>query len=288
VELGDKVKAGQVLARIDDAALRDTVRSAETAVRTTEGDLAMAKRQEERVEKLAQAGALAERDLEVARTQRAGVEARLEDAKAKFAQAREMVAHTVVTSPMDGVVSQQPVHAGDVVSPGAPMFTVIDPSSMRLEASVPSEAVALVAVGTPVQFQVRGYPDPFTGKIERIAPAADPQSRQIPLVITIPNPSGQLLAGLFADGRVMATQHDGLVVPAAAVDQAGKSITVLRVKDGKVDRVQVELGLRDERSERVEVTSGLAEGDVVLLGAARTIAPGTAVRVDVADRTAER
>ena len=84
---------------------------------------------------------------------------------------------------------------------------------------------------------------------------------------------------LFAEGRVESEVRRGLVVPGTAVDETSGSPVVTRVRDGKVERVDVKLGIRDRESERVEIVSGLSEGDVVLVGAARSVTPGTAVTI---------
>jgi RND family efflux transporter MFP subunit len=151
---------------------------------------------------------------------------------------------------------------------------------MRLEASVPSEALGALRVGQPVQFRVRGYPDqPFDGRIERISPVADPGTRLVPIFVTIPNTKGRLVGGLFAEGRVTSETRNALVVPSTAVDVTGARPWVLRVKNGKAERVEVGLGVRDDRTERVEITQGVGAGDVLLMGAAQTVTPGTPVRV---------
>jgi RND family efflux transporter MFP subunit len=149
---------------------------------------------------------------------------------------------------------------------------------MRLEASVPTEDLGWLSVGKPVLFDVRGYPgQSFEGKIQSIAPAADAATRQIPILVDLPNESGKLVAGLFADGRVAAEVKQALLVPIAAVDAAADQPTVLRVKQGAVERVPVTLGLRDEQRELVEVTAGLAAGDVLLAHPAGGVVPGTKV-----------
>ena len=153
-------------------------------------------------------------------------------------------------------------------------------SSMRLEASVPSENLSALKVGATVDFTVRGYDQPFQGRIERIAPQADPTTRQVPIFVTIPNTGGRLVAGLYAEGRVITQRADGLVAAANAVNTADTPPWALRVANGKTERVNVTVGLRDPRTERLEVTSGLNEGDVVLRGAAQGITPGTPVRVN--------
>lgn len=279
-ELGQTVKKGQVLARIEANAQGDAVRSAEAAVRSARENLDVARRQADRTKALVEGGALAERDLETARSAAVAAEAQLGQARAQLASARTALGNATVRSPMDGVISKAPVHRGDVVAPGAELFTIIEPSSMRLEASVPSDDLSSVAVGTPVTFEVRGYPgQKFKGTIERVAPAADPATRQIPILVSIPNESGKLVAGLFAEGRLAGGTREALVVPSAAVDTSQESPTVTRVNKGVVERVNVQLGVSDGTEEVVEVLSGLAEGDVVLLRNARGLPPGTHVEL---------
>jgi multidrug efflux pump subunit AcrA (membrane-fusion protein) len=155
---------------------------------------------------------------------------------------------------------------------------VIDPSSMRLKAAVPSEALPVVRVGAPVTFRVRGYPDQtFAGAIDRIAPAADEITRQIPVWVKIPNPGGKLVAGLFAEGRIADQAREGLVVPLAAVNLITTPPSVKRVVDDRVEDVSVGVGIRDEIGRTIEITRGLGEGDLLLRGAASSIAAGTAV-----------
>jgi hypothetical protein len=105
------------------------------------------------------------------------------------------------------------------------------------------------------------------------------QTKQVAIQASIPNSAGVLVAGLFVDGRVSAEKRVGVLVPEAAVDQTGIVPNVMRLKGGKVEKVEVQVGLRDDAAERVEITAGLAGGDTVLLGAARGITIGTTVRV---------
>jgi multidrug efflux pump subunit AcrA (membrane-fusion protein) len=135
-------------------------------------------------------------------------------------------------------------------------------------------------VGIPVNFTVRGYEQPFEGRIERISPTADPTTRQVPIFVSIPNTAGRLLAGLYAEGRVVTDSATGLVVDADAIVESGESTWVLRVHDGRTERVEVTIGVRDPRTERVQLTTGVAEGDLLLRGSAQAITPGTTVAVE--------
>jgi RND family efflux transporter MFP subunit len=181
---------------------------------------------------------------------------------------------------MNGIVSRRQVSSGDVVTPGAELYTIIDPSSMQMEGSVPSAEIGALRVGAPVIFEVRGYPgQTFEGRIARISPVADPVTRQVPIFVAIPNAGSRLVAGLFAEGRVTREVRQGLVVPDVAVNVAGARPWVLRITGDATERVEVTLGLRDERTERVEIAEGVKAGDRLLVGAAQGIGPGTPVRV---------
>lgn len=279
-EKGQAVRAGQTLARIDDAALQSQVISAQSAVRSAEQAVQLAARNVERNQTLEAAGAVATRDLETARNQLAAAQAQLAGARAQLANAQKQVAKTTVDAPISGIVSERPVSAGSVVNMGSPMFVIVDPGSMQLEGSVPAADLGQVRVGAPVRFTVTGYPgQTFTGTVARINPAADPVTRQVPVIVSIPNSGGALVSGLFAEGRVQNETRQGVMVPATAVDERGVQPAVVRVTGGKAERVNVTLGVRDPETDRVEITSGLNAGDTLLIGAAVGTTPGTPVSI---------
>ncbi|HET9274634.1 MAG TPA: efflux RND transporter periplasmic adaptor subunit [Gemmatimonadales bacterium] len=280
VEPGERVRAGQVLARLDDSGIRDAALSARSAVRTATEGLAVARRDAERAEDLAGAGALSKRELEQARWSVTSAEGALADARSRLASAEKQQAKTVIRAPFAGVVSERPANAGDVLQVGNPVVTVVDPGSLRLEATVPVSAVSDLRTGTPVDFTVSGYEDrSFTGTVERINPSVDPATRQVRIFVAIPNERGRLVTGLFAEGRVSVEQRDAVAAPLSAIDFRAMSPAVRRVRNGTVELVPVTLGLRDEVAELVEITAGLAPGDTVLIGPAASLAAGTPVRL---------
>jgi RND family efflux transporter MFP subunit len=287
VDPGARVSKGTPLVRIDDSAIRDMYLSAKSGVTQAELAADIAKREQDRAEKLLAAGAIAQSQAEMARRGALGAVAALDDAKARLASAQKNLDNTVVKAPYDGIVSERAVNAGDIVAPGAPLVTIVDPSTMRLEGAVPADQLGTVHVGSPVTFTVTGYPGrTFNGSISSVYPSADPQTRQVRLFARIPN-SGGLVAGLFASGRIAASRHDGITAPLNAIDQRGVKPTVARLKGGKIEKVEVVLGTRDEATEQIELTSGVVAGDTLLVGAAAGITPGTQVRVSSgADRAA--
>jgi len=287
-ELGDQVEKGALLARIENDWIQGQVQAASSGLAAAEEDLKIAERELERTTTLAEAGALSERDLDMAESGANGARARLLAARAQAGAASDQLDAIVLRSPIAGLVSERAIHVGDVVAPGAKLFTVIDPSSLRLEGSVSAEAVGRLVPGVPVEFEVQGFADrTFVGSIERVSPAVDPATRQIPVLVSIPNPDRVLLAGLFAEGRVATARRDALVIPLTAVDVGAARPTVLRVNDGKVEEVEVDIGLVDDSAQQVEVVTGLAAGDQVIVGAARDVEPGRAVRIEVATADAE-
>ena len=202
------------------------------------------------------------------------------DAQARVASAEKNLRNATIRAPFAGVVSEKSVNPGDIVAPGAALFTIIDPRSLRLEASVPTSALGDVRVGAPVSFSVNGFSDrTLEGRVIRVNPSVDPQTKQVRLLASVPNSGGQLVAGLFVEGRVDAQKRVGVLVPEQAIDQTAIAPYVMRLKGGKVERIEVQVGARDQAAEAFEVRSGLSAGDTVLLGAARGISPGSQVRV---------
>lgn len=280
VDRGQSVRQGAVIGRIAARELDDALVSAQVAVKSAENSLTVAKSDAARTESLVKGGALAARDLEQARNLVAGAEAQLAAAKSRETGVRQQLDDTIVKAPITGVVSDRPASAGDILTPGTPIVTIIDPSSMRLEAAVTSDQVSLVRPGATVRFRIRGLSSELvTGTIDRLSPTADPITRQVTIFVTMPNAGGKLIAGLFAEGRVDAETRRGVIVPMGAVDETGPTATVTRIRDGKAERVTVTLGIRQSEAELIEIRSGLTAGDVVILGAAKTLSPGTPVRV---------
>jgi RND family efflux transporter MFP subunit len=279
VDRGQIVQEGTLVARISSRDLEASFASSKAAVTSAETALAVARTEHQRTEALVKGGALAARDLEQTRNAVSIAEAQLAAAKARQQSVWQQIDDTSVKAPFAGIVSARPASLGDVVSPGTELVTIIDPSSLRLEALVPSDQIGEVKPGAPVHVSIRGVDGMVVGKVERVSPSADPITRQVSIFVSVPNRNGKLIAGLFADGRVHTATRTGIVVPLSAVDETGAVPLVTRVKDGKADRVAVELGIRQLDTEQVEVTKGIASGDVLIVGSAKGVAAGTPVNV---------
>lgn len=279
VDVGQRVAQGAPLARVDDGILQDASLSARSNVTQATVGADQAARELQRAKTLVAAGAIAERDVEGAERANLAAQAQLADAKARLTTVEKNLRNATIRAPFAGVVAEKSVSPGDIVAPGAALFTVIDPRSLKVEASVPTSALADVRVGAPVLFTVNGSDRQLEGRVTRVSPMVNPQTKQVSLFASVPNAQNALVAGLFVEGRVAVEKRVGILVPERAVDQTGIAPIVMRLKGGKVERVQVQLGVRDEGAETVEIRSGLAGGDTVLLGAARGISVGSLVVV---------
>lgn len=293
---GEPVAAGEVLARIAQGSLDDAVRSARAAAENARNALGLARREAARQRSLLAAGAVSQHDVETAEQQARSAQAGLAQARAQLAAAEVQLGNAVVRAPFAGLVSAKQVSAGDVVQTGAALYTIVDPSLLELAATVPAEALADLRVGLAVEFTVTGFPGrTFAGRVSRINPSADPATRQVRVYAELPNPAAtaagagpggpRLVSGLYAEGRITSQAHLALTLPGAAIDRTLQQPAVETVQGGRVVRAEVTLGTVDEQADRVEVKSGVAPGEVVLVGPARDIPPGTAVVVSPALQT---
>ncbi len=284
VDAGASVSSGEILAVVDTFPLADAVRSARSQVTSAELGDQVANRNYERMQTLHNAGAISDRDLETAHNQAAAADATLADARSRQTSAENLKADAIVRAPFAGVVSERPANGGDVVQMGTALMTIVDPTQLQLEASVPADQLAQVKPGAKVEFNVTGFSGRrFVGKVARINPTVDPTTRQVRIYVSVPNGDRTLTAGAFADGRVATTSVRALTVPTAAIDSKAALPSVRRVRNGVVESVPVTLGVRDDVAERVEITKGISVGDTLLIGGAMGTPVGAVVRPAHAD-----
>jgi RND family efflux transporter MFP subunit len=277
-ENGEAVRRGDLLVRLDDTAIRDSLASAEEAVRAVAQGFEQAERQVQRQKTLQAQGMTSMQALEDAEVRRNNAQSELVAAKARVVSARQMLHRTEVRAPFDGVVSDRKVSAGDTAQTGKELVKVIDPRSMRFEGLVSSDRMHELKIGQRVDFRVNGYPNTeFDGTIKRIDPAADPTTRQVEVIVAFTGAEMPKVAGLYAEGRIEAGSAQVLTVPDSAVVRSGDTTHVWRVKDQALQKVQVQLGERDARRGDYPVKSGLSAGDVILRAPGTTLADGQKV-----------
>jgi RND family efflux transporter MFP subunit len=264
-ENGEMVKKGDVLLRLDETSIRDSLTSAEEATRAAEQTLAQTQRMYERQKTLLASGMVSTTALEDAEVRRNNAQSDVAAAKSRSVAARQQLTRTLVRAPFDGIVSERKVSNGDTAQVGKELIKVIDPSSMRFEGMVSADKIGVVKIGQPVLFRVNGYPDKqFTGKVKRVDPAANAITRQVEVLVEFADSVRPGVAGLYAEGRVEAEITSSLMIPPSALVQAGDSNYVWRIKNGSLAKVPLRIGTRDERTGRWQVLSGLQSGDMVV------------------------
>ena len=264
-ENGEPVKHGDVLVRLDETSIRDSVNSADEAVRAAQQTLEQAERMFQRQKTLRASGMVSTQSLEDAEIRRNNATSDLAAARARLVSARQQLTRTVVRAPFDGIVSERKVSNGDTAQVGKELIKVVDPASMRFEGRVSADKVGVVKVGQPVLFKVNGYPGQnFNGKVKRVDPAANPVTRQVEVLVSFADNNQPRVAGLYAEGRVESDVSSALMVPDSALVRNGDASYVWRLKDKKLQKATLSIGARDDRSGKWQVLAGLASGDQLM------------------------
>lgn len=265
-ENGDQVKAGDVLVRLDDTSIRDTLASSRTAADSASQAYDQAQRQYERMVKLKAEGLVSTQQVEDAEVRRNAAQSEREAGKSQLVAATQQQGRTLVRAPFAGIVSDRQVSAGDTAQVGKELLKVIDPRSLRFEGYVSANSIGAVRQGQKVTFRVNGIEDKqFNGTITRVNPAADAATRQVGVLVSFAKgeqPPG--IAGLYAEGQVESSQREGLALPGSVIVRDGDNAFAWVLKGGKLQKVALKLGDRDSRSGDTVLLEGLAAGDKVL------------------------
>jgi membrane fusion protein, multidrug efflux system len=265
-EEGDVVRRGQALARVDDRELRAQHEAAEAAYQVALSSY-------DRARQLRERRVITLPEYERERTAEAAARANLD-------QTRTRLEHTVIVTPVDGVVTEKRVEAGDLVGPQTRLFTVADVSTLVVRVGVSELDVVRVAVGDPVTLMLDAFPGhTFEAVVRRVFPTADPGTRLVPVEVALQGSGAAVVRpGFLARVTFAVGTHDGvLLVPAGAVVGAGGTQSVFVLDNGAVVRRTVTTGLTSEG--RVEVRTGLAAGERVVVRGSNMLRDGMAVRV---------
>ena len=282
-ENGDTVRRGDLLVRLDDTAIRDSLTSADASARAADQAFVQAERQFQRMTTLRGSGMASVQALEDADIRRNTAQSDLAAAKARTVLARQQLQRTEARAPFDGIVSDRKVSAGDTAQIGKELLKVIDPASMRFEGLVSADKIGDVKTGQPVSFRVNGYgQQEFIGKVRRVNPAANATTRQVEVLVDFVDKHQPKLAGLYAEGHIEAGSTTSLTVPATALVRDGDQASIWRMKDKKIQKTAVVVGERDPRSGDFALTSGLADGDMVIRYPTATLKDGQNVELSAA------
>jgi membrane fusion protein (multidrug efflux system) len=279
-ENGEPVKRGDVLVKLDETAIRDSLGSAEASARAATQALEQAERQLERLKTLRASGMTSAQALDDAEVRRNSAQSEVAAARTRAVLARQQLQRTLVRAPFDGVVSDRKVSAGDTAAIGKELLKVIDPTSMRFEGRVSADKISAVKVGQPVSFRINGYGEQeFQGVVRRIDPSANDVTRQVEVLVGFANSNQPKVSGLYGEGRIDSDTQAALMLPEGALVKAGDKAYTWRLKDKTLTKAALVLGARDPRSGNYEVKSGLAAGDTVMRNPSSSFKDGQKVEM---------
>ena len=325
VDVGDRVRAGQLLAVLEVPELQDEIRQDEAAVKRASEEIKRAQADLERAQSVydvAHLGAtrlanvmkvrpnlvaqqdideasgrdrVAEAQVGTARAALASAGEQLEIAKAGQSKTQTLFDYARITAPFAGVITRRYADTGAMIQAGTssqtqamPIVRLSENDRLRLVIPVPESAVARIRVGTPVNVTVQSLHKTVTGTVARFADRLDTETRTMRVEVDVPNANLELVPGMYADASLVLDQVRNVVVaPVEAVDRTETGARVLVVgRDGRLDARTVTIGL--ETANRVEVKTGLSDGDVVVVGSRAQLKSGSIVAPKVvAAATAE-
>lgn len=248
VKAGDRVAAGQVLVRLDDREIRQQLTAAEAALKQAEAEL-------RRTRQLFEKNASTEQALTAAETAH-------QSALANVDQIRVMLSYATVTSPIDGIVAESRVEAGDMANPGGVLLSVYDPTDMRLEVPVPVRLIDRFEMGQE-RIATLDFPSgTYTAVVKEIVGEIDPMSRTRRVKLQLDTRGEDILPGTFGRIWVAGDERRAIVLPAPAVLRIGQLEMVDAVENGRVFRRLIKSAPGSDGAR--EILSGLKDGDTIL------------------------
>ena len=249
VGTGTKVAKGQTLIELDSREIQEKL----TAARI---NLKQSKTEYDRTLNLYKKNAATEQALTAA-------EHRYSSAQSQVAEIKVMLTYTTINSPIDGIVTERKIEAGDLANPGQVLLRVYDPRKMRLEVPVPVRLIEKLSLNQTVDITLDRPARPFKGKVSEIVGEIDPSSRTQRVKIRIDNKKGDVLPGTFGRVWVSENPRKAVVIPAGAVSMVGQLEMVNVVQNDRVLRRMVKTG--PSYGKLVEILSGLSAGEVILV-----------------------
>lgn len=300
VDLGDRVKTGDPLARVDTRLFRLEVEQAEAALRVAkENQTRLLAEVDDARANMARAEELHRREListqerdrartaaRVAEAQLQGSTAEIQKMEAMLNMSKKKLGDTVIRAPISGAIARRFVNVGEYVAatalPTTPLFSIVALDPLKYTGTVPERYSPDLRTGQTVQLTVEAYgQETFNGRITRLAPAVEVQTRTLVLEARIPNPAGRLRPGFFAKGNVLTRRDETVVfVPTEALSYLVGIHKVFVIAAGKAEERIVQPGAR--QGDFVEITSGVKSGEVVATSNVAQLFNGAPVTVAAA------
>jgi RND family efflux transporter MFP subunit len=262
VREGDRVRRGQIIARLDGADVEGSIRQSRAGVGAASSALADAQIDFERFQRLYERASVSENEWRKVRLKRDAARESLNQAQAAQDTANAQRAYVDIRSPDDGVVVARLKQAGDLAAPGAPMLTLEVGRALLFETSVSEAHVAAIAVGSRARVKIDALTQVFEGTVSRVVPSGDPVTRSYLVKVALPETAG-LMPGMFGRASFAVGDSPSLLVPAQALVERGGLRGVFLVDEAGLARFRW-LRTGREWPDRIEVTAGLAAGERIV------------------------
>jgi len=281
VQRGSSVGAGDELIRLDDREIRLQITEASSAI--TPEQVELARDDYERKQRLFADGAVTRSALDQSKNQYLGLDSAYRSAQARIAQLRTRLAKTRITAPLSGIVARLEVEPGEFVAPGMPVAVIENTEEVLVVVEVADRDVVRLRPLQVVEATSDAFPGRiFSGVVERVGSAANPVTRAFEVEARIANPVGELRSGMIISLSILLEKRNALVVPAEALlGESGENARVVVVSNGVARSAEVSVGRRSDRD--VELLSGLAEGDEVVVAGHDRLRDGQRVKTYRAD-----
>ena len=276
VNVGDVVKKGQILAKLNPTTVEIDLETANAQLMEAQAAQAQALATLERGKRLAPSGGVSQQDLMLYETQKHTAEARLNAARAQVKTQQLRLDSATLLAPDDGIISSRSVSEGAIVQAGSELFRLIRQGRLEWRAEVNGETLIKLSVGQEVTIKSPLGAD-VKGRVRQISPTIDLSTRNGLIYVDLPADTN-FKAGLYVSGTLALSKRKALVLPASALRRNGNSYQVFRVSaDNKVEAVDVEVGRT--REDRMEIVSGLKEHAPVIAKNVESLKAGDPVTV---------
>jgi RND family efflux transporter MFP subunit len=284
VDIGDRVAAGQTLAELDTETFALQLRQAQAGLAVAQANFDDAERNWNRMQELKQKGSVSDQQYEKVQLAYQAAQAQLQQAQAALALAEWQLRHAVMKAPFAGVVTGKYLNEGDMINPQMPgaqgVVSLVDLSRVKIRINAAEREVTKLREGLPVEVRVDVYPDQvFPGQVSAVNAAASPATRTFEVQVVVPNPRGELKAGMFARvAVVVAAREETIVVASDALLGTEADRYVYVVQDGIAVRKSVRVGIM--QNGLAEIVRGLEEGEQLVVVGQQMLQQGSRVTVE--------
>ncbi len=295
VDEGDPIKKGQVIARITATTIEQGVRQAEAALVAARAQEANLNVEYDRAKRLFSENAMSKQQYDAIQTQYEAAKAQAEQAQAGLISVKSQLKDAELTAPISGIIGQRFYEEGDMASPGMSVVSIVQMEKVKIVFNVTEEDLGKLAIGQEATIKVRSYIDQtFSGKVQKISPVLDPQTRMAKVEVLIDNPDYLLKPGMYAEVSVTTgLLSDVIVVPryvsiesttlekVNGEDQVQKNYYVYTVKNGHAK--QKKLDIRYVNHKSIAVNGGVSIGDTLVVVGQNNLRDGLPVSI-ISDR----